>query len=274
MPFASILATSLALTAVFFVLETVRPAEPRQPIRRWLFNVACLPFLLAWILALQLVFGPVFELLIRATGGGLLPRLFGAPESVPAQVLFAAAFALLWDVWQYWVHRWQHASWFLWQTHRLHHAESALNASAQGRHHATNYVLFLALYAPMIAVFGGLAPHPAAAFVLFRLWGFVNHANVRLDLGAATPVLAGPQWHRIHHSSRPEHRDRNFAAFFPFLDVLFGTYYRPKSGEYPPTGISPEEDANDLSAVTFRPIAAWLGAARGAGGARPAETWR
>jgi sterol desaturase/sphingolipid hydroxylase (fatty acid hydroxylase superfamily) len=54
--------------------------------------------------------------------------------------------------------------------------------------------------------------------------------------GAATPLLAGPQWHRIHHSTQPEHANRNFAAFFPFLDTLFGTYYAPRAGEYPPTG--------------------------------------
>lgn len=239
-PFASnylsILGTSALLTVLFFFLERARPAEADQPFRTWLRNVAYLPFILAWILALQLLYTPAATALLRWTGGGVLARFVTPPRTVPGQVLFALGFALAWDVWQYWVHRWQHASPLLWRTHALHHAEEALNASSQARHNPTNYVLFLVLYTPLLLLFGGLGPHPVAAFVMFRLWGFVNHANVRVAFGAATPLLAGPQWHRIHHSTQPEHANRNFAAFFPFLDTLFGTYYAPRAGEYPPTG--------------------------------------
>lgn len=236
--FLSILGSSALLTVLFLCVERVRPAEARQPFARWLVNVAYLPFILAWVLALQILVTPAAAALLRLTGGGILQRFVEAPRTPLAHVFFALAFALAWDVWQYWVHRWQHASRLLWRTHALHHAETALNASSQARHNATNYVLFSVLYMPMVVLFGGLAPHPVAAFVMFRLWGFVNHANVRVGFGRATPLVAGPQWHRIHHSTRPEHRDKNFAAFFPFLDVLFGTYHEPRADEYPATGLS------------------------------------
>ena len=51
-------------------------------------------------------------------------------------------------------------------------------------------------------------------------------------------MLAGPQIHRIHHSRMPQHLDRNFAAYFPIWDVIFGTYYHPKPAEFPATGVS------------------------------------
>ena len=44
------------------------------------------------------------------------------------------------------------------------------------------------------------------------------------------------QSHRIHHSHREEHRDKNFGAIFSLWDQLFGTQYR-KYDEYPETGI-------------------------------------
>jgi sterol desaturase/sphingolipid hydroxylase (fatty acid hydroxylase superfamily) len=64
-------------------------------------------------------------------------------------------------------------------------------------------------------------------------WTFLIHANLKLSLGPLSWLVDGPQVHRIHHSQLPQHFDRNFAAFFPIWDVLFGTYYHPARGEFP-----------------------------------------
>ena len=42
--------------------------------------------------------------------------------------------------------------------------------------------------------------------------------------------------HCIHHSILDEHKDKNFAQFFPFIDVIFGTYFAPIKNEFPATG--------------------------------------
>jgi sterol desaturase/sphingolipid hydroxylase (fatty acid hydroxylase superfamily) len=94
-------------------------------------------------------------------------------------------------------------------------------------------------------------------FVMFRLWGFVNHANIRIPLGVATPLLSGPQWHRIHHSTMTEHQDKNFATLFPFIDILFGTYYLPLRNDFPPTGLRDAEQSSALREATVGPFAAW-----------------
>ncbi len=248
--YGALLGSSALLTVLFWLPEALAPAERGQPLALRLRNLAWLPFILAWVLALQTLVTPAAGAILRAAGGGVLPRLIGAPESLAAKTAFTLFFALAWDVWQYAVHRLQHASPLLWTTHALHHEETALNATSQARHHPTNYLLFAVLYLPLLLLFGGLAPHPVGAFLMFRLWGFVNHANVRVSFGWATPLLAGPQWHRLHHSTLPEHRDRNFAAFFPFLDVVFGTYAAPKEGEWPRTGT---EDQRPIGAAVLRP---------------------
>ena len=48
-----------------------------------------------------------------------------------------------------------------------------------------------------------------------------------LSYGWANRLLVSPQVHRIHHSIRPEHRDKNFVIAFPVWDIIFGTYHHP-----------------------------------------------
>jgi hypothetical protein len=85
------------------------------------------------------------------------------------------------------------------------------------------------------------------------------HANLRLSLGPVSPVVAGPQLHRIHHSLEPRHRDRNYAAFFPLWDVLFGSYYAPKRDEYPRTGLATGERVTSIGQALWLPFATWFG---------------
>ena len=110
----------------------------------------------------------------------------------------------------------------------------------------------------MLLFLGSFSPHWIAAFVMFRLWGSFIHANLRLHLGVLTPVIAGPQWHRIHHSCLPEHQNKNFATLFPFIDLIFGTYYKPAPDEYPETGLLPEDrHVQFLDDATFEPFKVW-----------------
>jgi hypothetical protein len=58
-------------------------------------------------------------------------------------------------------------------------------------------------------------------------------------MGRMITLVNSPQWHRIHHSAMPEHRDKNFASLLPLWDILFGTAWIPKPDEYPVTGFDP-----------------------------------
>jgi sterol desaturase/sphingolipid hydroxylase (fatty acid hydroxylase superfamily) len=252
--YINLLGSVLILSLLFYVFEQLAPAEKGQSFSKWLFNIAYFHFILASILLLQFLFNPVYSYLLTLAGGGLLPRLINQPRGFAAQLLFALAFAVVWDLWQYWIHRLQHTHPLLWETHKFHHNETSLNSSAQARHHILSYILFLVLYLPILLLFGSLTPHSIAMFVMFRIWGFVNHTNVRLNFGSLTQIISGPQWHRIHHSIYTEHHDKNFAAFFPFIDALFGTYYHPRKNEYPLTGLSPEDHAGSLRGATVEPF--------------------
>jgi sterol desaturase/sphingolipid hydroxylase (fatty acid hydroxylase superfamily) len=259
--YVSILGSTALLMLAFFLLERFVPGED-QPAAGRVFNYLYFPVVLAWVLVLQVLVGPLYVRGLALAGGGLLPRVVGPVSGPIGTLMFSLAFAFIWDVWQYWVHRWQHASATLWETHKLHHADTAVNSSSQSRHHLLNYALFTVVYVPMVMFFGSLAPHVIATFVLFRIWGFVNHMNAHIELGALTPVVAGPQFHRIHHSRLPQHFNRNFATFFPVIDTMFGTYYRPLPGEFPPTGLAVGELEPLAMAVTVAPVVAWYQVAR------------
>ncbi|MEA2165049.1 MAG: hypothetical protein QOK37_3176 [Thermoanaerobaculia bacterium] len=254
--YAESLLSIFFLAVVFYAFERIRPAEASQRFRDRVANYAYIPFGLACVGLLKVILTPWNGAIIRLTdGGGLVAGVFG--RLTIAEVAFSVCFAIAWDVWQYWVHRAQHRWPILWETHKFHHSDTALNSSTAGRHQFLNYLVFAVAYAPMLLLFGGHAPHFIAGVLMFRVWGFVNHANVRLGFGPLTSLVAGPQWHRIHHSVEPEHRDKNFATFFPFIDRMFGTYYAPAPNEYPATGIGPEPEGFLMQATISPFVATW-----------------
>jgi hypothetical protein len=92
---------------------------------------------------------------------------------------------------------------------------------------------------------------------ILSLIEFSNHMNFKFGLGRFSWLLVTPQNHRIHHSRLEEHVEKNFAAFFPLWDVIFGTYYAPKKNEYPPTGLASGEHVTTFRQALFLPFLIW-----------------
>ena len=59
-------------------------------------------------------------------------------------------------------------------------------------------------------------------------WGF----------GPFRYLVASPRFHRWHHTSEQEGLDRNFAGPFPWIDVVFGTFYMPEGREPQALGVA------------------------------------
>jgi hypothetical protein len=55
----------------------------------------------------------------------------------------------------------------------------------------------------------------------------VVHANLNWTFGPLRFVFASPVFHRWHHTTLEEGLNKNFAPTFPFLDLVFGTFYMP-----------------------------------------------
>ena len=141
--------------------------------------------------------------------------------------LQAAVFLIGSDIMMYWAHRFFHHA-PLWKYHAVHHSSTELDWISAARFHplnimlgsvASDVVLLLAGISPNVLVFLGPFTIAHSAFV---------HANLNWTLGFFRYVIAGPVFHRWHHTAAERGGERNFASTFPVLDVLFGTFYMPK----------------------------------------------
>jgi sterol desaturase/sphingolipid hydroxylase (fatty acid hydroxylase superfamily) len=249
---------SLSLFCIFIwghFLEKFKPVETKvdQPgIVRNCVIAFC--FILVrectyFVLALTLInsWTGVFSFIGRTDGGSIL-KCFG----------LGFAWLAARDFFYYWLHRLQHASKWLWAEHALHHSEESMNVTTSARHHFLEFpltVIFVNI--PLLYLVKPPMLSLAVVISILSLTELSNHMNLRLGLGRFSWMIATPQAHRIHHSIEPEHTDKNFAAFFPVWDVLFGTYYRPKKGEYPPTGLSSGERVTTTGQALLLPFTMW-----------------
>lgn len=147
----------------------------------------------------------------------------------------------------YWVHRAFHQVGALWNVHAIHHSSLHMDWLAGSRTHLLDAIATRALGFVPVFVLGFSAP------ALYAYLGFVSfhavyiHANVSHRFPVLRWVLATPEFHHWHHTSDEEGLDRNFAAFLPLWDVVFGTAHLPA---YWP---------KRYGTVKFQPPETWLG---------------
>lgn len=234
----------MGMLFVFALLEQARPAARAPRRASVLFNLTVTALYVSLGAALGSVVRHGFvRSALRRAEAPLLTVERGA--DVWHQLLTALLFVLVVDFFYYWFHRLQHTR-LLWWQHRLHHSDQAVNATTTNRHHWSEEALRGVLLWLPIGLLVEVEPTTLSLLALgFAAWGIFIHANLRIELGILTPVVSGPQYHRIHHSVWPEHLDRNFAAYFPIWDILFGTYVSPASGQFPPTGLAQGESSRE-----------------------------
>jgi sterol desaturase/sphingolipid hydroxylase (fatty acid hydroxylase superfamily) len=140
------------------------------------------------------------------------------------------------DFGTYWGHRWLHESPFFWRFHAIHHSSEKMDWLVNTRAHPIDMVLtrlsgLLPLYLLGLAQpTDGTADLVPILYTLFGyVWSFIIHANVCWRFGVLEKLIATPAFHHWHHTNdNPEHINKNYAAIFPVLDILFGTLYLPK----------------------------------------------
>jgi sterol desaturase/sphingolipid hydroxylase (fatty acid hydroxylase superfamily) len=135
------------------------------------------------------------------------------------------------DIILYWTHRLFHGE-KMWKYHAVHHSSEELEWISAARFHPIN--LFLGtVFADVVLLVAGISPN---VFVVLGPLTVAHsafvHANLDWTLGPFKYVIAGPVFHRWHHTAADRGGEKNFAATFPILDVIFGTFYMPE-GELP-----------------------------------------
>jgi sterol desaturase/sphingolipid hydroxylase (fatty acid hydroxylase superfamily) len=244
---------------VFAVLERMFPAVELKAVKEWRFNLS-VSILYMVVGALAVVVGDLIGEKLRAgLHGGLIDLRIGKTGCIARDFAATLLSLLIFDFFYYWWHRSEHKYPGLWAIHKLHHLDPAINVSTNFRHHWLEDVGRIPVITIPMAILFDLSPQAGGAIgFAFSAWTFFIHANLKLGLGRLSWLVDGPQVHRIHHSKLPEHFDRNFAAFFPIWDVIFGTYYHPGRGEFPPTGVTGEPQVTTLREAAWLPFRTWL----------------
>jgi sterol desaturase/sphingolipid hydroxylase (fatty acid hydroxylase superfamily) len=224
---------SIVLGAAFAVLSFFWACNPTGPWwrKRGLVTDLCywfvIPLIARYLRIGMLVVGAA--LLFGITSAEGLIAFYDDGHGPLAQLplaVQAAIFLVGSDVMNYWIHRAFHRP-AMWRYHALHHASEDLDWLSAARFHpiniflgsvASDVVLLVAGISPNVLVFLGPFTVAHSAFV---------HANLNWTLGPLRYVLAGPVFHRWHHTSVDRGGEKNFASTFPILDVLFGTFYMP-----------------------------------------------
>ncbi len=214
-------------------LETMSPGIPgqRRLRRGWALDV------IYWFFT-ALLTKPVARLavvltlapLLWLTGSGSFEGLLmgRGPLGRQPALLQAVQMIVLIDVVGYWLHRAFHGK-TLWRFHAIHHSSVELDWLSAARVHPVNDILNKSIQAMTIVALGYTPALLAGALPFFTAYAIFLHANVSWDFGPLRGVLASPRFHRWHHTSAEEGKDKNFAGLLPIWDILFGTYYMPEA---------------------------------------------
>ena len=228
-------ALSLAILALLFgPLERAFPARPGQPILRPELRID-----LWFFLGQYLLFAGIAVVVLSAFVDAIEPLL-------PHVLLETSAAAPLWirgliaialgDVLVYWFHRACHVYPLLWRFHAVHHSTEHLDWLAAHREHPADGIL-TQLVINLPAIMLGLPFAAVGGLVVFRgLWAIFIHSNVRLPLGPLRVIFGAPELHHWHHARVVTRH--NFANLGPWVDLLFGTYHRPRGPENYPLGLT------------------------------------
>jgi sterol desaturase/sphingolipid hydroxylase (fatty acid hydroxylase superfamily) len=136
----------------------------------------------------------------------------------------------------YWAHRWSHEIPFLWRFHAIHHSAEKMDWLINTRAHPIGMVFTRICGLSLLFILGLAQPTgdtvdllPVIYTLFGNVWSFIIHANVRWRFGILEKVIATPAFHHWHHTNDgTEYINKNYAAIFPMMDILFGTLYLPK----------------------------------------------
>jgi Sterol desaturase len=190
----------------------------------------------------------LLELILGPSDGTGQPGLI-------ASIVFTVVMALAFDAARFLSHWVFHKSPVLWEFHKVHHSAEVLTPFTAFRAHPVDqFVEFLFRAIAVSAVsgaFGYFYPEGVEELTIlgysgitfiFHLTVHLRHSHIPVGFGRLSTILISPFMHQLHHSTAPEHFDKNFGFIFSFWDRLAGTLYVPRPDERFEVGLPDEAD--------------------------------
>jgi len=174
-------------------------------------------------------------------------------------LLTLALVILAGDFVYYWWHWASHHVGWLWATHSVHHTAPRMNVLASVRQSWTDIVSGTWLvWAPL--GFLGFSPKMVAVyFTTLLVWEAATHNEWSPRLGFLEWVLVTPSNHRVHHSLREDHWNRNYGGILVVWDRLFGTYTSEGAERIRSFGLVGVDDTAGPLEIVLRGWREWRG---------------
>ncbi len=226
----------------FFFIEKINPADKnakffKDDMNNELFLALTNAFIFIPLCAL------ISTLFVGMTLAPLLPYQMFAPQIQSLPLAFQVILgAIIVDFSTYWRHRFTH--FHMWSYHSVHHSAKQLTWISGLRLHPIDILASLMLTSFILYIVGFSGAGFFGTIIFIKVMNYMTHMNYNLKFGKPLRyILASPHYHRWHHATEKSAYDKNFCGAFPFLDIIFGTYYHPE--ELPQGyGLSPQEQKN------------------------------
>lgn len=132
------------------------------------------------------------------------------------------------DLCMYWRHRFMHV--YGWDYHAIHHDAKQIRWTTTYRMHPFDTGLALLVDYVLLYLLGYSDMVIISILYLIHVIGVVSHFNIDFGWkGWLRYVLVSPNFHRWHHAKKIEAVNKNYSVVFPFIDILFGTFYFPSA---------------------------------------------
>lgn len=235
------LAPTFVLAGLFTIIELKLTGRPRT---KSTYTLSFLNLLISFGGFAVFVF--FFEKVLR--GANIEPLINLSQTNASIFINYAIAFAYFFvsDLLLYWVHRWEHKNKFLWYLHQIHHAAEDLDSVSGAFHPLSNIIRWCLTLLPLSFL---ISVNLADVLILSSFLSgvhFVQHTRAPLYFGWFGKVIGDNRFHFLHHSKDPKYFNKNFAAVFPVIDMMFGTYMEPNKGMLPETGLSHLKGAQNV----------------------------
>lgn len=228
------------------------------------FNVFVFGVVLGWaILSFRTITNVVIDLL-TATFGTVQPT--SLPDLVSRSVITLMVF-VAYEL-GYWLdHYISHRVPFFWEFHKVHHTAEVLTPLTVWRVHPVDSLKFYNILAVVMATANGLANYifgktvyqyaitdTNIILVLFiHAYIHLQHTHLWVSFtGVLGRVFISPAHHQVHHSTNPEHFNRNLGSCLALWDWCFGTLHVPtKEPEKLTFGVEPGNREDHTIAGAF-----------------------
>jgi len=227
--------------ALFFLVETLAAERPWQAPRGQRLRTHAAMAIFNTVVLKVVLLAPflVWAEYLAQKEWGLAPMLgYGGIGGIIATIV-------VFDMFDYWWHRFNHRFGFLWRFHKVHHVDTHVDVTTALRFHPGE--LFISFFVKLvwIAIWGPSMAGFAAFEIAVSLASQFHHSNIDLPERWERVLrlfLVTPRFHTSHHTVSRRTGDANFATIFIVWDRLFGTYEQPDLDEMQELGLAEGRD--------------------------------